>query len=325
VLATSSKRCLRAKLRNLTAGTDETKKAAVYQRPFSFGGIAAGFGLQSRNQSLGVPVTFLADAATTISIFRSGFTMTKHVLLNNVTHKDLRVIRRYGTEFGDNVGTVVTVPTEYADIQREYPIFFRKDPASGEYQSIALLGFQKDENLFLENGRWNASYVPGLIARGPFLIGFQEQQVDGDVRKEAVIHIDLDNPHVSTTEGEPIFLPQGGNSRYLDHMASVLSGLRDGMSISKAMFAAFGEFELIEPIKVEIKLSENEKYDVLGLHTINHEKLANLSGEALEKLNRTGFLQGAFLVIASHSNMKKLIDMKYRRRVREAESAAQKS
>jgi hypothetical protein len=65
-------------------------------------------------------------------------------MLNNVTHRDLRVITRYGAQFGDEVGTVLTFPTEYADIQREYPIFFRKDPTSGEYHSVALLGFDEE-------------------------------------------------------------------------------------------------------------------------------------------------------------------------------------
>ena len=59
--------------------------------------------------------------------------MTNHVMLNNIQHKNLRVITRQGAEFGDNVGTVLTFPTEFADIQREYPIFFRKDPNTGEY------------------------------------------------------------------------------------------------------------------------------------------------------------------------------------------------
>src|SRR5687768_5871246 len=129
--------------------------------------------------------------------------MTNHVMLNNVAHKDLRVINRHGAEFGDDVGTVQTFPTEYADMQREYPIFFRKDPNSGEYQSVALLGISKKENLFLDGTRWNASYVPGIIARGPFLIGFQGQVIDGEPRREPVIHIDLDSPLVSQTEGDP--------------------------------------------------------------------------------------------------------------------------
>ena len=244
--------------------------------------------------------------------------MTKHAILNNIAHKDLRVITRYGAEFGDSVGTVPTYPTEYGDVQREYPIFFRKDPSTGAYQSIALLGFEKNENLFLEEGRWNASYVPGIVARGPFLIGFQEQQIEGELRKEPVIHVDLDHPRISQTEGQPVFLPQGGNSPYLDHVAAVLRGIRDGLEISKAMFAAFAELDLIEPVKVEIKLSAEEGYSLVGLHTINREKLAALDGPALEKLNKSGFLQGAFLVIASMNNVKKLMGMKQRLRLQAA-------
>lgn len=244
--------------------------------------------------------------------------MAKHVMLNNIAHKDLRVITRYGAELGDSVGTVPTYPTEYGDVQREYPIFFRKDPSTGEYQSVALLGFEKNENLFLEEGQWNASYVPGIVARGPFLIGFQEQQIEGELRKEPVIHVDLDHPRISRTEGQPVFLPQGGNSPYLDHVTAVLRGIRDGIEINKAMFAAFTELDLIEPVKVEIKLSAEEGYSLVGLHTINREKLAALDGSSLEKLNKSGFLQGAFLVIASMNNVKKLMGMKQRLRLQAA-------
>jgi hypothetical protein len=238
--------------------------------------------------------------------------MTKHVMLNNVAHKDLRVITRHSPEFGDNVGTVLTFPTEFADVQREYPIFFRKDPQTDEYQSIALLGFAKDENLYLENGRWNATYIPGIIARGPFLIGFQEQLVEGDVRQEPVIHIDLDNPRISKVEGESIFMPHGGNSPYLDHIAAILRGLRLGLEVSKAMFAAFSRLDLIEPVKLEIKLTSEDAYSLIGLHTINQQKLASLDGRALEDLNKAGFLQGAFLVAASMNNVKRLMHIKQR-------------
>jgi hypothetical protein len=235
-------------------------------------------------------------------------------MLNNVTHRNLRVITRHGAEFGDNVGSVLTFPTEYGDVQREYPIFFRKDAATGEFFSVAVLGFEKNENLFLDERGWQASYIPGVITRGPFLIGFQQQDVDGDVRKEPVIHVDMDDPRISETEGEPVFLPQGGNSRYLERIATVLKGIHQGMAVSKAMFAAFTELDLIEPVKVEIRFTAEEQFDLVGLYSISEEKLAALDGESLAKLNKAGFLQGAFLVIASMNNVKKLIDMKHSRR-----------
>ena len=90
--------------------------------------------------------------------------MVRYELLNNVAHKDLRVVLRSGAEFGDEVGVVPAFPTEYAELQREYPLFLRKDPESGEYHSVALLGFENNENLFLQDGRWkptfpNAKYI----------------------------------------------------------------------------------------------------------------------------------------------------------------------
>lgn len=239
--------------------------------------------------------------------------MPRHALLNNVTHKDLRVIARYGTEFGDDVATVPAFPSEYADLQREYPIFFRKDSATGEYQSIALLGFQKGENLFVESGRWHAYYLPGIVARGPFLIGFQDRQVNGELRNEPVIHVDLDHPRVSYTEGEPVFLPQGGNSPYLDQIAAILRGIHDGMAMARSMFAAFTAFDLIEPVKVEIKVSDEDMYSLDGLHTINQHKLRALDRDALFALHQSGFLQGAFLVSQSMSNVRKLMAIKQRR------------
>jgi len=236
--------------------------------------------------------------------------MPRHELLNNVDHKDLRVILRYGPEYGDNVATVVTFPTEFADVQREYPIFLRKDPASGDFHAIALLGFEKGENLFVSGGRWHAYYLPGMIARGPFLIGVQQRQAEGTSPPDRMIHVDLDSPRVSRTEGEPVFLPEGGNTPFLEHVATILRGIHEGMELGKAMFAAFTALDLVEPVKLEVKVTAERTYNLAGLHTISQEKLRGLDKEALFRLHQTGFLQGAFLQLASLNNVKKLIAMK---------------
>jgi len=73
-------------------------------------------------------------------------------------------------------------------------------------------------------------------------------------------------------------------------------------------------------VKVEIKLNEQEAYGVTGLHTISPEKLRALDANSLHQLNQSGFLPLAFLVIASHGNVRKLMAMKQRRRHAQAVS-----
>lgn len=236
--------------------------------------------------------------------------MARHVLLNNVEHKNLRVITRHSAEFGDNVGNVVVFPTEYRELQREYPLFFRKEPGGDNYLSVAMLGFTKDENLFLDGTGWNARYLPAVVARGPFLIGFQETQVDGELRKSPVIHIDLDHPRVSESEGEPLFLPLGGNTPFLQGITAALDRIHRGIAFSKDMFAAFLALDLVDPVKLEIKLTPDETHNLLGYYTVNAEKLRALDAPSLAGLHKAGFLESAYLVIGSLNNVQKLVDGK---------------
>ena len=76
--------------------------------------------------------------------------MPNPVLLDNNTHKDLRVRLVYGPDYGDNVGTVLAFPTEFADLQREYPIFFRRD-ANGEYFAVRVERTMLDDRPGIED------------------------------------------------------------------------------------------------------------------------------------------------------------------------------
>lgn len=239
--------------------------------------------------------------------------MARYEMLNNIAHRDLRVATGFGPEFGDAVGMVPAYPSEFAELQREYPIFLRREVASGAWQSVALLGFEQHENLFLQDGRWNASYLPGAAAKGPFLIGFQEHRVDGALTREAVMHVDLDHPRVNAVAGEPVFLPQGGNTPYLDHIAGVLRGIHEGSTFAEEMFAMLDAKGLIQPITLDVQVEPQHRVCVNGLHAIDRDRLARLDGPALAELNRAGYLEGAYLMLASLHNMRRLIAEKQRR------------
>lgn len=237
--------------------------------------------------------------------------MANNVLLNNVSHQDLKVVAHFGAEFGDNVGSVLAFPTEFLELQKEYPILFRKDSETGKYKATVLLGLSQNENLFLNpsaRSGWVANYIPAIVAKGPFLIGLQPQ--GSDSKNAPLIHIDMGHAKVGHEDGVPLFLEHGGNSAYLERIANVLEIIHNGMAVQDAMFNVFSELDLIEPLSIEIDLHNGEKHDLVGNYTINHEKLAELSGDKLEQLSRLGFLPLAYAVVTSLTNIQTLTEIK---------------
>jgi hypothetical protein len=231
------------------------------------------------------------------------------VLLNNVEHRDVRVRTEHGAAFGDAINQVTVFPTEFEELQRDYPIVLRRNP-DGTYYSVVLLGLDSGENLYLEGGAWRARHVPALLQRGPFSIGLPGQGPNGEPLGEPMIHIDLDHPRISRTEGQPVFLSHGGNSPYLEHIAGVLRTIFAGVEVNKTIYAAFEDYELIDPVTIEIKLNETRQYDVPDCYTISLERLMRLDGAALEKLHRADYLRAAIWVASSLANVRRLIEAK---------------
>jgi len=238
--------------------------------------------------------------------------MTNAVLLDNVAHKDLRVRTGYAAEFGDNINLAPVFPTEFAFAQREYPILFRKG-ANGNLEAVVLLGLDKGENLFLDKDGWNARYVPAIQRRGPFLIGVHPNQDESSERHELMVHVDLDHPRISRTEGAPVFLRHGGNSPYLERATRMLQMIAHGAEYAQPMFSAFLEAGLIDETELEVKLNERTQYTLPDFLTINQERLAELDGKTLERMNHAGYLQLAMLVVTSLGNMNWLVELKNRK------------
>ncbi|HEY5754673.1 MAG TPA: SapC family protein [Steroidobacter sp.] len=226
--------------------------------------------------------------------------MSKHVLLNNVDHKDLRIITTRGAEYGDNVMLAATFPAEFRNLQAHYPIVFRKN-AQGQFEPVALLGFKDGQNLFLTTQGWDAPYIPMTLERLPFLIGLSHD-------REPMMHIDLDHPRVSRTQGEPIFREFGGNTDFLERMSSLLLAIHQGLAATGSFIGALLEHELLESFVLDVQLNDGSQNRLAGFYTIKEERLLELNGAALERLNRAGHLQAIYMTLASLSHFRALIE-----------------
>ena len=242
--------------------------------------------------------------------------MTQPTLLNNVDHGDLRIVTTRGEAWGDAMMSAVAVPAEFRSLQAHYPIVFQKTADGTGFQPIALFGLQDGQNLFLGPRGWDAHTLPMSIERQPFLIG-----IGGADGNELLMQVDQDSPRLITGAGpvaggfdaEPVFLPHGGHTEFLERINSLLLALHDGVQATPAFVEALLANDLLESFVLDVELVDGSQSRLAGLYTINEDRLASLDGAALDRLNRAGHLQAIYMALASVANFRDLIERLNRR------------
>lgn len=235
--------------------------------------------------------------------------MTRPALLDNVTHRQLRVRTERSAALGDARQFALALPAEFRQLQAHFPIVFQHVEGGAGFQPIVLLGLEEGQNLFLSEAGWDAPVVPMALQRDPFMIGRS-----GDDLK---LHVDLDSPRiVGPDEGEvgtAVFMPHGGHSEYLDHVISLLEHLHAHAQHLPDFIDALTGHQLLEPFVFDIETADGQQSRLSGLYTIHEERLAALPGAALEKLQRDGHLLPIYMQLASMMHLHDLVERAARR------------
>lgn len=234
--------------------------------------------------------------------------MANHVLLDSRSHAELRIRTDRGAELGDGVMSCLAVPAEFRTLQNEYPILFRLNLERDSFSAVALLGFETGENLYLQNGRWDARYVPLALDIQPFLIGMAEP---GAETKQ--VHVDMDSARVAAGEGVRVFDEHGRATPYLEEIADKLGALDEGYQAADDFHAALRRYELLEPMMFEVTLDDGSTNRLVGFHVIDEERLRALDPVAVAELHSTGHLLPIFMAVASLANLGALVARKNRR------------
>jgi len=237
--------------------------------------------------------------------------MSQYEVLNKEKHRQLRIKTGYGAALGDAVMYVMTYPMEFRDIQSCYPILFTKDSNTGGFFAAAVMGFEADQNLFLQDNGWDASYIPAVVQRQPFLIATGGE---GD-NATPVVSLDLDHPRVSQDEGEALFDIEGDSTEFLNQKIALLDKLHRGLQHSNGFIDTLLQHELLEQITLDIAFNDGDKKSVQGFYSIAEERLYQLKGDVLESLNQAGYLQPVFMAVASLSRMRDIIERRNQLRV----------
>lgn len=237
--------------------------------------------------------------------------MSQYQILNKEKHRLLRIRTGCGAALGDAVMYVMTYPMEFRDIQSCYPILFTKDPNTGGFFPVAVLGLEAGQNLFLQGDRWDATYVPAMVQRQPFLIATGGEGDD----KPPVVSLDLQHPRVSQDEGEVLFDSEGEPSEFLKQKIGLLDKLHRGLQHGSGFIDTLLRHQLLVQIVLDLAFADGGKKTLQGFYCIAEERLYQLQGDVLESLNQAGYLQPVFMAVASLSRVRDLIERRNRLRV----------
>lgn len=230
-------------------------------------------------------------------------TKNKIELLDPLNHLHIKVNTNLVDVPEYSVNAVSIVASELSTLSHEFPIFITKNPQTEQYQLTAILGFDRGENLYLQDGQWQATYLPLDILRRPFQIFFPDEKNPS----QGHIAVDTESKLIQTAKGEPLFDQKGRNTDFLKRIEQSFSQLMGGMPHTQELLNKASELELLEPISLNLDIPNKETKSVSGLYNFNQEAVTKLSGKKLKEAHDAGILQVCHLVLSSSLHLNKLI------------------
>jgi hypothetical protein len=234
--------------------------------------------------------------------------MTNIVPLNSLIHRSLRVYGAASARYGDNQRFVQVVVAEFPQLVLHYPILLSKDADTGVFFCGAVLGFERDENLFLKEGEGHEGYRPLDLQRMPFYSAGSD------------LAIDLDHPRVGAESGQALFTESGQPTNYLAGIMHAFRDIKPGLEMTKVFIATLLQHKLIEPVDISVSFDDGSTHNLADLYTINQSVLRDLPDQTVLDLFRRGYLRLIYLMIASLKQVQELAKKKNARMLRGSES-----
>jgi hypothetical protein len=237
--------------------------------------------------------------------------MVNLVALDSQSHRRLRVIPRPTGEYAE-INVVSVIPRELPRLVAHYPIFFSKSAATGQFEPAALLGFERRENLYLVNDRWDVDYVPLQIQRQPFALLPRPGDGSSGSPPALDVAIDLSSPRIQTQDGEPLFGDDGRPSKYLEGITSILRALVSGSTEAFAFTGRLAELGLLETVRIDVEFVNGSQTKLEGVYWIAADAVKALTPPQLAELRDRGFLEWMYFQMASVAHMSGLVARKNR-------------
>ena len=127
--------------------------------------------------------------------------------LDSALHRQLRLqVPITDWSLARQLNAIFLAVAEFGDACKEFPIVFvkagKETDGTDAIAPIAVLGMVADDNLYLQDGRWRAQYMPAVLRLYPFCIGRIDEQ-------RFAICLDMGFSGAGEAEGQAVFLDDG--------------------------------------------------------------------------------------------------------------------
>ncbi|MCO4822423.1 MAG: SapC family protein, partial [Flavobacteriaceae bacterium] len=194
------------------------------------------------------------------------------VAIKKEQHQNLKVANQRDLSHVANQHIAPINVREFAQASTSYPIVLVKDPDSERYRTVVMLGLEMGENLYYDDKKWQAIYIPHSLSMVPFSLG-----LDPEKEKTLTACIDMDSEFVGEDKDQALFDADGNDTDYFKGIQEQLGRLYDNEVANENFIKILKENDLLQELELNVAFNNEEKKKLVGLYGINEEKLHELS------------------------------------------------
>jgi len=231
--------------------------------------------------------------------------MANFVPVRKEQHQKLKIANKRDLSHVADQHIVPITAGEFAQASVSFPIVFVKNEESKQYRSVVMLGLEAGENLFYQDEKWSGLSVPQSIGMVPFALG-----IDPDKEKTLTACIDVDSEFVGEDKDLALFEEDGKESEVLLNVQKSLGHLYDGEKMTESFIKEMVDNDLLQEVELNIALNNNEKKKLVGIYTINEEKIKALSDEKVIDFHKRGLFIPIYSMLGSLGQVNRLVQLR---------------
>lgn len=222
------------------------------------------------------------------------------VALQDKRHLNYSIELKGDYSFAQNTNAVYLSLVEFTKTSKEYPIVFAGK--EDNLLPVALLGLEKDKNLFLNKyAHWNAEYIPAYVRRYPFILANND--------KDFTVCIDESYEGINQAgRGEKLFDADGQQSAYLKRMVGFLKQYQSEHQSTLSFIRMLNEYDLLESMNANVELNSGVKVSLTGFKIVSRKRLKELDTDKLSHLMKTDVLEKIYTHLISLENFNQLME-----------------